>query len=139
MGRAIPAGVVLTAVLLLAGPAALAGCGGEDPAASGDATVLSVDDLACDHDQTTDEAKTVVEDVGGLATPDWTVAFARSTEAGVVALVRGDLRAAYDALTTDYGVSVVAGLGQDAGDPDATGFGGLLARVPEVVDEVCGR
>lgn len=66
------------AVVLLA-----AGC-------SSGPTSVSSSDLACGQDRGSEAAKDVVERVGGLRTDDFVVRMARSTEAGVVALVDGD-------------------------------------------------
>lgn len=95
-------------------------------------TSVTAPDLACGQDRASEVAKDVVERVGGLRTSDFVVRLARSTEAGVVALVDGDVADAYPVLHDDYGVAIVAQVADDGGGaPD--GF----AQVDRLSREAC--
>lgn len=110
--------------------AVLSGCSsnGDDPA------VRTAPNLACRQDPASDDAKTIVEDVGGLVTDDFTVTFAKGTELGVVALVDKNVPRAFQVLRDDYGVVVVARQKKN-GDPGTiSGF----AQVQQIVDDACG-
>lgn len=86
----------------------------------------------CDRPLDTPRAQTINERVGGLQTPDFTVRFAESTRAGNVALVTGDVKKAYDMLSADYEVTVVAEL-EDDGSGRIVGF----EQVRSLVDDIC--
>ncbi|MCW2768717.1 MAG: hypothetical protein JWR27_150 [Aeromicrobium sp.] len=58
--------------------------------------------------------------------------FAESTRVGVVALVDGDVRVAYERLHGTYGVTVVA-RSDDEDEDHLTGF----QQVRELVDSIC--
>ncbi len=108
----------------------LAGCtsDGEQPA------VLTAPNLTCGQDTGSDDAKDVVERVGGLVTEDFTVKFATGTELGVVALVDQNAPRAFQVLRDDYGVVLVA-LQEADGDPGTvSGF----TQVQQIVDRECG-
>ncbi len=91
---------------LAAGSLVLAGCSTEKDE-PGD-TVLVAPGTTCDRELGTDQAQSINEQIGGLRTDDFVVNFSQTTEAGNVALVTGDLEKAFDVLTRDYGVAVVA-------------------------------
>lgn len=116
----------LLATLLLA--PWVAGCGGPDT------DVRTASSLHCDVDASGDDAKDVVERVGGLVTDDFTVKFAKGTEIGVVALVDGDVDRAFQVLRDDYGVVAVAQ--QDPGGDPGTVSG--FTQVQQIVDHACG-
>ncbi|WP_286689428.1 MULTISPECIES: hypothetical protein [unclassified Aeromicrobium] len=97
---------------------------------SGAPATVTAPDLQCGQDRTTDAAKDVVEKVGGLRTDDVVVRLARSTPAGIVALVDGDVERAYRLLHDRYGVAVVA---QAEGDGVADG----LAQIERLVRSSC--
>ncbi|TQL69480.1 hypothetical protein FB381_3387 [Nocardioides albertanoniae] len=132
--------VVLPAVLACL--VAVAGCGEESSPPVSSATAASrsgsvgelvVDGrLTCDKDVSSDEAKTTIERVGGLQQPTWSVRFAESTPAGVVALVAGDLEEARAPLFEDYGVAAI--LESAEGQSRAEDFG----AVREAVRRICG-
>ena len=110
--------------------AVLTGC-----ASDGDeSAVRTAPNLTCGQDTATDDAKTIVEDVGGLVTDDFTVTFAKGTELGVVALVDKNVPRAFQVLRDDYGVVVVARQKKN-GDPGTiSGF----TQIQQIVDDVCG-
>ena len=87
--------------------------------------------VTCDQDVSSDEAKTTIERVGGLRQPTWSVRFAESTAAGVVALVTGDLGAAEVRLFDDYGVAAI--VGSPEGQQRADDF----RAVREAVRRIC--
>ncbi len=99
---------------------------------SGAPTTVTAPDLRCGQDQTSDEAKDVVEKVGGLRTDDVVVRLARSTPAGIVALVDGDVEQAYRLLHDRYGVAVVAHAEDD-------GVAAGLAQVERLVRDTCSQ
>ncbi len=99
---------------------------------SGAPTTVTAPDLRCGQDQTSDEAKDVVEKVGGLRTDDVVVRLARSTPAGIVALVDGDVEQAYRLLHDRYGVAVVAHAEDD-------GVAAGLAQVERLVGDTCSQ
>lgn len=113
MGRALAVGIL----------ALLLGCS-DAPGA------VTAPDLRCGQDQTTDAAKDVVEKVGGLRTDDVVVRLARSTPAGTVALVDGDVERAYRLLHDRYGVAVVAQADDDS-------VAGGLAQIERLVRTSC--
>jgi hypothetical protein len=90
-------------------------------------------DLRCGQDRSSEAAKDVVERVGGLRTDDFVVRFARSTEAGVVALVDRDADDAYRLLHPRYGVTIVGRIGDDDGRGPADGS----AQVDRLVRASC--
>jgi CTP:phosphocholine cytidylyltransferase-like protein len=90
-------------------------------------------DLSCDNDVSSDDAKTIVEQVGGLVTDDYTVKFLQSTQLGVVALVDGDTARAFQELRDNYGVVVVTGLDEDRGPGTVSGF----SQIAEIVADRC--
>ena len=71
-----------------------------------------------------------MEKVGGLRTDDVVVRLARSTPAGIVALVDGDVERAYRLLHDRYGVAIVA---RAEGDGVADG----LAQIERLVRSSC--
>ncbi len=93
-------------------------------------TTATAPDLQCGQDRTTDAAKDVVEKVGGLRTDDVVVHLARSTPAGIVALVDGDVERAYRLLHDRYGVAVVA-------EAEGDGVAGGLAQIERLVRSSC--
>lgn len=95
-------------------------------------TALTADDVSCDRDRTSPDAKTTIEQVGGLASDDFVVRFSQSTRLGVVALVDGDIQKAFDELVTTYGVAVVAQL-EDDDTSKVTGF----QQVRDLVASIC--
>ncbi len=108
----------------------------EPDATAGDAspTIFTAPDLRCDRDRASTEAQSLNERVGGLRTDDYVVRFSQSTRLGIVSLVTGDVTAAIEELTRDYGVSLVAAI-EDDGDPDTiTGF----QQVRDLVEATCG-
>ncbi|MRJ77937.1 hypothetical protein GEV29_15450 [Aeromicrobium sp. SMF47] len=116
---------------LVAGAAvlALSGCSSD---ADQDARVFQDERLVCDHDFSADEDKDTVERIGGLVTDDFVVKLTESTRLGVVALVEGDARKAFEELNGTYGVAVVAPL-EDDGARTVSG----LTQVRELVDDAC--
>ncbi|AWB91866.1 hypothetical protein [Aeromicrobium chenweiae] len=90
--------------------------------------------LVCDHDFSSDDDKDTVERIGGLVTDDFVVKLTESTRLGVVALVEGDTRKAFDELHEAYGVAVVARLEED-GARTVSGLG----QVRELVAAACGE
>ncbi|NYI76268.1 hypothetical protein [Nocardioides panzhihuensis] len=122
---------------------ALAGCGGapaEQPAepSAGESLSEGAGELRvngrvrCDHDVSSEEAKGVIERVGGLQQPTWSVRFAESTAAGVVVLVTGDLDDAEPRLFDDYHVTAIVGSAEDQARVDD------FSAVREAVREICG-
>jgi len=110
------------------GPEPGATAGGASP------TVSTAPDLRCDRDRASTEAQGLKERVGGLQTDDFVVRFSQSTRLGIVTLVAGDVAAAIEELTSDYGVSLVAAI-EDDGDPETiTGF----QQVRDLVEATCG-
>ncbi len=99
---------------------------------SGAPTTVTAPDLRCGQDQTSDEAKDVVEKVGGLRTDDVVVRLASSTSAGIVALVDGDVEQAYRLLHDRYGVTVVA-------HAEDAGVAAGLAQVERLVRDTCSQ
>lgn len=95
-------------------------------------TVFVAPATTCDRELDTPEAQTVNEKVGGLQTPDFTVSFAQSTRLGTVTLVTGDVKEAFDTLTRDYGVSLVAEL-----DDDDSGRIVRFEQIRKLVDDYC--
>ena len=95
-------------------------------------TVFTAKGVSCDHDRTAIDAKSTVEEVGGLASMDYEVRFSESTPAGVVALVDGDTQKAFDELSGTYGVAIVAQI-EDDGTTKVTGF----QQVRDLVDAAC--
>lgn len=91
--------------------------------------------LACDLDQSSLQAKDTIERVGGLVADDYVVRFSESTRAGVVALVSGDTRIAFDQLTHRYtGVAIVAQIDKsDTSDARVTGF----QQIRDLVEAAC--
>ena len=59
--------------------------------------------------------------------------FAEGTRAGVVALVDGDVRKAFDQLHDRYGVTVVARI-----EPSETGRVTGFRQIRDLVDRACG-
>lgn len=100
---------------------------------SGPASIADPD-LVCGQDSASAAAKDVVERVGGLRTDGFVVRLARSTDAGVVALVDRDVEDAYDLLHDRYGVAIVARITDDDGTGAADGF----AQVRSLAQEACG-
>src|SRR5215216_4186186 len=88
---------------------AISGCS-SDPSSPDrpEPTMVTAKGVSCDQDETSIDAKTTVERVGGLVADDFVVRFAESTRIGVVALVSGDTQKAFDELSDKYGVAVVA-------------------------------
>lgn len=113
---------------------ALAACSSEnedpEPPRS---TVHVATGTTCDRDLGSDEAQTINERVGGLRTEDFVVHFSQTTRLGNVALVTGDVTAAFGVLTQEYGVSVVAEL-----EDDTPGRVTEFAQVRALVDDICG-
>lgn len=95
-------------------------------------TVFVAPGTRCDLPLDTPRAQTINEQVGGLQTPDFTVRFAESTRAGNVALVTGDVEKAFDVLSADYEVTVVARL-EDDDSGRIVGF----EQVRTLVDDIC--
>lgn len=116
--------------LLLALAAVTSACSSDE--APEEPTVLTADGITCDEDISTDLAKDTVERVGGLQTEEFTVKFAEGTRLGVVALVEGDVRRAFERLHGTYGVALVA-LSDDHDKDHVTGF----AQVRNLVDRTC--
>lgn len=127
MGRSRrpPAAAVLLAACLMAGA-----CGSD-----ADTTMFVNKPLRCDLDQSSLQAKDTIERVGGLVADDYVVRFAESTRAGVVALVSGDTRIAFDQLTRRYtGIAIVAQIDRsETSDARVTGF----AQIRDLVDTAC--
>lgn len=122
-------GIAGTAALALLGVGVVAGC-----SSGGSATVFTAGNPACGQDVSTNAFKDTVERVGGLRTDDYTVTFARGTQAGVVVLVEGDAERAFEDLGAYPGVAVVAKV-SDVEDPGTiSGF----AQVQQIVDDACG-
>lgn len=86
----------------------------------------------CDQDVSSEEAKDIIERVGGLQQPTWSVRFAESTAAGVVVLVTGDLEDAEPLLFDDYQVAAIVGATED--QTRAEDF----RAVRDAVREICG-
>ncbi len=95
-------------------------------------TAYTAKDVTCDRDQTSLDAKNIVEEVGGLVSDDYVVKFSESTRLGVVALVDGDTRKAYDELAGTYHVAVVAQI-DDGGADKVTGF----QQIRDLVASIC--
>ncbi|MBC7278395.1 hypothetical protein [Nocardioides sp.] len=87
--------------------------------------------VRCDQDVSSEEAKGIIERVGGLQQPTWSVRFAESTAAGVVVLVTGDLDDAEPPLFDDYHVTAI--VGSVEGQARADDF----SAVREAVRELC--
>ncbi|MEU0315007.1 hypothetical protein [Nocardioides sp. NPDC006273] len=87
--------------------------------------------VRCVQDVSSEEAKDVIERVGGLQQPTWSVRFAESTAAGVVVLVTGDLDDAEPRLFDDYHVTAIVGSAE--GQARAEDF----SAVREAVRELC--
>lgn len=127
-----PGAVKRAAVLAALTPAILAlGACTSDPEDPPE-TVFVAPGTTCDRELDTPEAQTVNERVGGLQTPDFTVNFAQSTRLGTVALVTGDVTKAFDTLTHEYGVSLVAEL-EDDDSGRVVGF----EQIRTLVDDIC--
>ena len=122
------------ATIVLVGCLALAGCSSNPDAkpARPTPTAYTVKDVACDRDRSSMDAKSTVEQVGGLASDDYVVRFSQSTRLGVVALVDGDTQKAFDELVGSYGVTVVAQI-EDDGTSKVTGF----QQVRDLVASIC--
>ncbi len=88
--------------------------------------------VSCDQDETSLDAKNIIEEVGGLVSDDFVVKFSESTRLGVVALVDGDTKKAYDELTGTYHVAVVAKL-KGGGSGKVTGF----QQIRDLVASIC--
>ena len=95
-------------------------------------TTITVKEVSCDHDRTSEDAKDTIERVGGLVFKDFVVRFSQSTRLGVVALVEGDTEEAFDELSGTYGVTVVARIDDD-GSGRVTGF----QQVSDLVASIC--
>lgn len=95
-------------------------------------TALTAENVSCDRDRTSTDAKTTIEQVGGLTSDDYVVRFSQSTRLGVVALIDGDIQQAFDELVTTYGVAVVAQI-EDDDTGEVTGF----QQVRDLVASVC--
>ena len=120
---------------LAAGLLTLAGCSQnteESPDTEPDDTVLVAPGTTCDHELGTDQAQSINEQVGGLRTDDFVVNFSQTTVAGNVALVSGDLEKAFDVLTEDYGVAVVA-KHEDDDSGRVVGF----EQIRTLVEDIC--
>lgn len=87
--------------------------------------------LRCDQDVSSEEAKDIIERVGGLQQPTWSVRFAESTAAGVVVLVAGDLDDAEPRLFDDYQVAAIVGSADDQARAED------FSAVREAVRELC--
>ncbi len=120
-------GALLVVVL---GGTSLSGCSSEGEQLS----IITAPNVTCGQDTGSDDAKDIVERVGGLVTDDFTVKFAQGTELGVVALVDQNAPRAFQVLRDDYGVVVVAQQKADGDPGSVSGF----TQVQQVVDEVCG-
>jgi len=130
--RQVPV-VVLTAGLTLAACADESPGGRPASSESPTATITVAAPLRCDVDRGSEEAKDVIERVGGLHGAGYTVRFAQSTELGVVALVEGDLVRAGADLIEGYGVSVVT-----PWDPTVEEIGkGGFRQIERVVTDHC--
>ena len=119
-----------------AGSLILAGCSqqAEESPDDGTDTVLVAPGTTCDRELGSDQAQSINERVGGLRTEDFVVNFSQTTEAGNVALMSGDLEKAFDVLTNDYGVAVVA-----AYEPDDSGRIVGFEQVRAVVEDICAK
>lgn len=95
-------------------------------------TVLVASGTTCDRELGTDQAQSINEQVGGLRTEDFVVNFSQTTEAGNVALVTGDLEKAFDVLTEDYGVAVVA----EYEDDDSGRIVGF-EQIRTLIEDIC--
>lgn len=122
------------ATIVLVGCLALASCSSNPDAkpARPTPTAYTAKDVACDRDRSSMDAKTTIEQVGGLASDDYVVRFSQSTRLGVVALVDGDTQKAFDELVGTYGVTVVAQI-EDDGTSKVTGF----QQVRDLVASIC--
>lgn len=115
---------------LVVGSLAVGGCSTEKEEPSD--TVLVAPGTSCDHELGTDQAQSINEQVGGLRTDDFVVNFSQTTVAGNVALVSGDLEKAFDVLTKDYGVAVVA-KHEDDDSGRVVGF----EQIRTLVEDIC--
>lgn len=123
-----------TTVIVLMGVLALASCS-SDPDKAPERprpTAVTAKDVSCDRDRATAEAKDTIERVGGLVADDYVVRFSQSTQAGVVALVDGDVQQAFDELTSTTAVTIVAKFEDDT-SVKVTGF----QQVRDLVASVC--
>lgn len=115
--------------LLAALSGLLSGCSSDDSP-----TLFTATNLTCDQDVSSDALKDTVERVGGLRTDDYTVTFAKGTRAGVIALVDGDTKQAFEDLSQYPEIGAVATV-SDVKDPGTiSGF----AQVQQIVDDACG-
>ncbi|MEV7395990.1 hypothetical protein [Aeromicrobium sp. NPDC092404] len=96
-------------------------------------TALTAEGIRCDRERATAEVKDTIERVGGLVADDYVVRFSQSTQAGVVALVDGDVQKAFDELTSTTAVTIVAKFEDDT-SVKVTGF----QQVRDLVASVCG-
>jgi hypothetical protein len=95
-------------------------------------TAYTAKGVSCDQDETSLDAKNIIEEVGGLVSDDYVVKFSESTRLGVVALVDGDTDKAYDELTGTYHVAAVAKITSD-GSGKVTGF----QQIRDLVASIC--
>jgi hypothetical protein len=126
--------LVRLAALVVFGCLMIAGCSSDPKSAPKHPapTVFTAKDASCNHDQTSSKAKDTIERVGGLVTDDYVVRFSESTRLGVVALVDGDTKKAFDDLADTYGVVLVAQI-EDDHTSKVTGF----QQVRDLVAAAC--
>jgi len=133
-----PSRSVILGAAVLAACLSGAGCASSDDsddAGTKDSAPVSyvAEGLTCDFDRSALSAQDTNERVGGRVEKDFTVRFSRTTDVGIVALVTGDTKKAFDFLNKQYGVAIVARVERDK-DP---GRVASFAQVQKLVDAVC--
>ena len=122
------------AVLVVLAGISIGGCSSGSNSAPQHPTpsAFTAKDVSCDHDEASADAEDTIERVGGLVTDDYVVRFSESTRLGVVALVDGDTKKAFDGLVDTYGVAVVA-KAKDDGQTRVNDF----QQVRDLVASIC--